>query len=46
MVIKTQKTHKNKQSFIKGKMGVQPWNGQNCINGLAVKYLIKATVET
>ena len=25
---KTQKTHRNKQTFIKGKMGVPPWNGQ------------------
>ena len=22
----TQKTHRNKQTFIKGKMGVPPWN--------------------
>ena len=26
---KTQKTHRNKQTFIKGKMGVPPWNGQS-----------------
>jgi len=25
---KTQKTHRNKQTFIKGKTGVPPWNGQ------------------
>ena len=25
---KTQMTHRNKQTFIKGKMGVPPWNGQ------------------
>ena len=26
---KTQKTHRNKQTFIKGNMGVPPWNGQS-----------------
>ena len=25
---KTEDTHKNKQTFIKGKMGAPPWNGQ------------------
>ena len=28
MATKTQKTHRNKQTFIKGKIGVPPWNGQ------------------
>ena len=28
MVTKTQKTHRNKHTIIKGKMGVPPWNGQ------------------
>ena len=29
---KTQKTHRNKQTFIKGKMGVPPWNGVGGLN--------------
>ena len=28
MGTKTQETHRNKHTFIKGKMGVPPWNGQ------------------
>ena len=28
MVTKTQNTHRNKHTFIKGKTGVPPWNGQ------------------
>ena len=28
MDTKTQKTHRNKQTFIKGKIGVPHWNGQ------------------
>jgi len=26
---KTQKAHINKQTFIKGNMGIRPWNGQS-----------------
>ena len=32
MATKTQKTNRNKQTFIKGKMGVPPWNGQRNLN--------------
>ena len=28
MVTKSQKTHRNKQTFITGNIGVAPWNGQ------------------
>ena len=31
MATKTQKTHRNKQTFIKGKMGVPPWNGHTVV---------------
>ena len=38
--LKTQKTHRNKQTFIKGKMGVPPWNGQSqmSLGGLNLVY--------
>ena len=37
---KTQKTHRNKQTFIKGNMGVPPWNGQSqmSLGGLNLVY--------
>ena len=31
MATTTQKTHRNKQTFIKGNMGIPPWNGQNLL---------------
>ena len=40
MVTVTQKTHKNEQTFTKGKMGVPPWNGQSqmSLGGLNLVY--------